>query len=337
MTNATAPNLETPKIVNGLADAVFPAMAMLAGMKLDLFTPLKDGPLTTGEIAGEIGVPPRQLGPLLYALVEASLLTVANDRFSNTGEAARFLIKCAPEYVGAKHLSFSRQWSGLLHTADSITSDSPQARLDFSAMSPEELESFYSGSYATALAAGKSLAARYDFSSYRNLVDVAGGAGGLAIAIAEACTNIQATVIDLPSTVPLTQQYVEAAGASQRVSVQAGNVTEVPFSGSYDVAVLRNFIQVLSADHAQRALLHVNQSLQHGGALFIMGTILDDTRLSPSYAVKSNLSYLNIYDQGRAYTGGEYREWLAAAGFVGFERVVGQDGTSIIKARKQAT
>ena len=264
-------------------------------------------------------------------------MTLENDRFSNTGEAARFLVKCAPEYVGAKHLSFSRQWSGLLHTADSITSDSPQARLDFSAMSPEELESFYSGSYATALAAGKSLAARYDFSSYRSLADVAGGAGGLAIAIAEASTNIQATVIDLPSTVPLTQQYVEAAGASQRVSVQAGNVTEGPFSGSYDVAVLRNFIQVLSADHAKRALRHVYQSLQHGGALFIMGTILDDTRLSPSYAVKSNLSYLNIYDQGRAYTEGEYREWLADAGFVGFERVVVQDGTSIIKARKQAT
>lgn len=334
MSSTTTVRPETPEIVNGLADAVFPAMAMLAGMKLDLFTPLKNGPLTTEEIAGEVGVPPRQLGPLLYALVEANLLTVENDRFSNTDETARFLVKCAPEYVGPKHLAFSRQWSGLLKTADSIASDGPQARLDFSAMSPEELESFYSGSYAAALSVGKDLAAQYDFSSYRSLVDVAGGSGGVAVGITESCPNIQATVIDLPSTIPHTRKYLDAIGGSGRVGVQAANVVEGRYPGSYDVAVLRNIIQVLSADHAQLALRHVNQSMEPGGTLFILGTILDDSRLAPSYAVKSNLFYLNIYDEGRAYTEGEYRYWLEEAGFVGFERVVVQDGTSIIKARK---
>ena len=184
------------------------------------------------------------------------------------------------------------------------------------------------------MAAGKSLVARYDFSPYRSLVDVAGGSGGLAIAITEARANIQATVVDLPSTVPLTRQYVEAAGASQRVEVKAGNVVEAPFSGSYDVAVLRSFIQVLSVDHAKRALRQVSHSMEPGGTLFILGTILDDSRLGPSYAVSSNLHYLNIYDEGRAYTEGEYRAWLEEAGFVVLERVVIPDGTSIIKARK---
>ena len=60
MTRATAVR---PEIIDGLADAVFPAMAMLAGMKLDLFTPLSSCPLTTEELASKIGVPPRQLGP----------------------------------------------------------------------------------------------------------------------------------------------------------------------------------------------------------------------------------------------------------------------------------
>ena len=69
-----------PDTIDSLADAVFPAMAMLAGMKLDVFSPLKNGPLTAGEIAAEIGVPPRQLGPLLYALVEANLLVVETER-----------------------------------------------------------------------------------------------------------------------------------------------------------------------------------------------------------------------------------------------------------------
>ena len=246
-----------PETINALADAVYPAMAMLAGMKLDLFTPLRNGLLTTEEIAGELGLPPRQLGQLLYALVDAGLMTVTDGRFSNCDEAARFLVKGAQDYYGSRHLNFSLKWSALLKTADSVISDGPQARLDFSAMSAGELEDFYSGSYVTALSAGKGLAARYDFSSCRNLVDVAGGSGGLSVGITESYPNIQATVVDFPSTVPITRQYVQAAGASHRVGAQAGNVVESTFLGSYDVAILSNFIQVLSEDQARDALRHV--------------------------------------------------------------------------------
>ncbi len=321
-------------IIHSLADGVFAAMAMLAGMKLDVFTQLNNGPMTTQEIADEIEVPLRQLGPLLYALVESGLLLVENDRFSNTGEAARFLVKGSPGYVGEIPQTWSRRWAGLVKLANSIKSDSPQARVEFSTMSPEELENSYSGSYAAARAAGNGLVERYDFSAYRRLVDVAGGSGGVAIGITDSCPNIQATVVDLPSTIIQTRKFLDAAGASDRVGVHAANVVEGPFPGSYDVAVLSNFIQVLSADHARSALRHVNQSLEPGGTLFILGTILDDSRLAPSHAVKSNLNFLNVYDEGRAYTEGEYRAWLEEAGFVVLERVVVPNGTSIIKARK---
>ena len=323
-----------PETIDSLADAVFPAMAMLAGMKLDVFTPLKDGPLSTEDVATQIGVPSRQLGPLLYALVEADLLLVEDDRFSNTEEAETFLVKGNPGYVGARHLSFSRQWTGLVKTADSIKNNGPQARLDFSTMSAEELENFYSGSIANARSTGRGLAERYDFTDYRRLVDVAGGSGGAAVGIAESCPAIQATVVDLPSTTPHTQKYLDTTEISDRVSVCATNVVEGPIPGSYDVAIMKSIIQVLSADDSKKALRNVNQAMEPGGTLFILGTILDDSRLAPSYAVSSNLSYLNIYDEGRAYTEGEYRAWLQEAGFEFLERIVVEDGTSIIKARK---
>jgi ubiquinone/menaquinone biosynthesis C-methylase UbiE len=323
-----------PETINSLADAVFPAMAMLAGMKLDLFTPLNNGPLKTEEIAAEIGVPARQLGPLLYALVDAGLLVVENDRFSNTEEADKFLVKGNPGYVGARHLTFSRQWTGLVKTADSIKHDGPQARLDFSTMLPEELENFYSEGIANARAAGRGLAERYDFTEYRRLVDVAGGSGGAAVAIAESCPAIQATVVDLPSTIPHAQKFIDTTEVSGRVGVKAANVVEGSLPGTYDVAVMKNIIQVLSADHSKKALRHVCQSLEPGGTLFILGTILDDSRLGPSFAVNFNLNFLNIYDEGRSYTEGEYRAWLEEAGFEYLERVVVPDGTSIIKARR---
>ncbi len=42
--------IETPRseTIDKLASAVYPSFAMLAGMQLDLFTPLKDGPMSAG-------------------------------------------------------------------------------------------------------------------------------------------------------------------------------------------------------------------------------------------------------------------------------------------------
>ena len=63
-----------PDTINKLRSAANGAFAMLAGMQLDVFTPMKDGPLTAEQIAATIGVGPSRLRLLLYVLVTAGLL-----------------------------------------------------------------------------------------------------------------------------------------------------------------------------------------------------------------------------------------------------------------------
>jgi hypothetical protein len=76
------------------AYAVYPPMAMLAGMQLDVFTPLKDGPMTATALANALDVRPEKLRPLLYALVHAELLLkFEGDRFANTPEADAYLVR----------------------------------------------------------------------------------------------------------------------------------------------------------------------------------------------------------------------------------------------------
>jgi Dimerisation domain len=95
--------------------AIYPAMAMLAGMQLDVFTPLKDGPLSSIEIAEAINVNSAKLVPLLYALVAADLLIVQDDRFSNTPEADAYLVKGRPTYIaGSRQLFYADIWQALL-------------------------------------------------------------------------------------------------------------------------------------------------------------------------------------------------------------------------------
>lgn len=318
-----------------ILQSVYPPFAMIAGMQLDLFTPLKDNPMTAEQIAGVLGVRSAKLGPLLYALVAARLLDVEGELFVNTDVANRFLVRGGPACMVDCHELHSDLWKAVLKTAESIRTGVPQAKYDYSTMSKDELEQFFRGEHPEALAAGRDLVARYDCSSYHTLLDVGGGSGGLAIAVTEAYPHIKATVVDLPTVTPIAVRFIEEANASDRVQVVAADMLRDSLPGSYDIAALFSLIQTLSPDNARRMIENVSKLVNPGGAIFIGGSgIIDDSRTSPPEKVGLNLVFINLYDDGQAYTEQEHRNWLTEANFGDFQRISLSEGRSIIAARK---
>lgn len=323
-----------PNTIEKLQWAVWPSIAMLAGMQLDIFTPLKDGPRNAEQVADAIGVSPTKIEPLLYTLVAGGLLTVEGNFFSNTEEANYFLVRGKPSYLGGRHELILQDWRAGLKTAESIRTGSPQAKRDFANMSKEQLEAVFRGSYPGALQRGRELVAMSDFSPHHSLIDIGGGSGGLAIAVTESCPHIRATVVDLPPVTPIAQRFVDEAGAAERVQVMAADIVSNAPMGSFDVAVLSSFIQVLSPDQARRALKNVHKVMNPGGVIYIRGYVLDNSRTSPPDIVMRNLFFLNVFDHGQAYTEQEHRNWLTEASFEGFERAALPDGFSLVMARK---
>ena len=323
-----------PVNIEELEWAVWPSFAMLAGIRLDLFTSLKDSALSAEQIAEQLSVRADKLKPLLCALAATGLLRVENGLFSNSSEANRFLVRGLPAYRGGKHEVLLNNWQAGLRTAESIRTATPQTKLDFSGASTAELETFYRSNHAQALRRGRELAATYDLSAHRSLLDVGGGSGGLAIAVAEMHPHIQATVAELPTLAPITRRIIEEAGAIERVQVLSIDVLNESLTGAFDAAVFSSFIQVISRDQARHALRNVGKVITPGGAIYIRGDIVDDSGVSPLGSVMRNLVYLNIYDEGQAYTEREHREWLKEAGFEDFERKILPDGFSLVRARK---
>ena len=322
------------KTIQKLVD-VYPSFALLAGMQLDLFTPLEAGPMPPEQIANAIGVSIKKLKPLLYALVAAELLTVEGDCFANTDEANHFLVRGSPSYMGGVHPLYADLWSAALQTAKSIRTGQPQAKHDYTQMSREALETFYQGLHPGALATGAALVKNYGLSSRRRLLDVGGGSGGVAIAAVKACPHIRAAVADVSNVTPITQRFVMEAGVSDRVEVITANVVEAPLHELFDAVVLKSFIQVLSPSDAQRALKNINATMAPGGVIYILGIgILDNSRISPRGAAITNTIFINIYDEGQAYTEDEYHDWITTAGFVNFKRDTLPDGLGIITAQK---
>jgi len=321
--------------IEKIATSVYPPFALLAGMQLDLFTPLKDGPMNAEQIASTLNVGSAKLKPLLYALVVAGFLNVEGEFFSNTDAANRFLVKGIPSCVVDIHELLSTMWNAALKTAESIRTGVPQSKLNYSDMSQDELRQFFCGEHPYTVEYGRDLVERYDFSSYRTLLDVGGGSGGLAIAVTEARPHIQATVVDLPKVTPVTQHYIDEAGAGNRVKVVTADVVRDPLPGSYDAAVMTAFIQVLSPDDACCAIKNISKVMNPGGEIYIRGYgIIDNSRTSPKKLVGFNLVYINVYDEGQAYTEQEHKNWLEDAGFRSFRRNILADGSSIITAKK---
>jgi SAM-dependent methyltransferase len=318
-----------PQKVTDLLDGVYPAFAMLAGLQLDVFTPLSQRPLTAQQLAEELQVGSVRLARLLFALAQAGLLDWDGACFSATTESAVYLNRKHARYMAGLADFFAYVWRDVVpNTATTIRHGHPQARHDFNDMTPSEIEHFLQVLHPGTVAAGHLLADQHDFSHYHKLLDVGGGSGGLALALAERNPQLQTAVLELPLVAPITRQFLQSANS--RVQLLAADFVRDEIPGSYDVLVMKSFTQILGETTVPQALQKAFALLEPGGDLYIQAAILDDDRTTPAWTVQFDLVLLNLYEDGRAYTESKYRHWLAAAGFVRIER----PDQSLIIARK---
>jgi hypothetical protein len=325
-----------PETIQKLQAGVAPALAMLAGMQLEVFTPLAEGPLTAADIAARLGVAEDRLSRLLYALVTAGLLESHDGRFANTPETAAFLVKGRPGYIGDTHELWGQLWHADLGTANSIRSGRPAALHDFAAAGDAEMAAMLRGMHPSTIAAGRDLMQRFDFSGYRSLVDVGGGTGGLAAALCEANPALRATLFDLPRTAALAEPILRATPGGDRVTIEPGDILAASPSGTHDAAIIRALVQVLGPDEARRAVVNATAAIRPGGHIYIVGGgMLDDDRLGPRAAVFWSVTFMNIYNAGASYTEAEHKAWLTESGCGDAQRLTLPAGGGIIRATKQ--
>lgn len=326
-----------PETVERLRAAADQAHAMMAGAQLRIFTHLADGPRTSGELAGRLGVAEDRLARLLYALVATGLLEVHDGRFGNAPEAAAFLVKGRPDYVGGYcEEMLSKLWHADLRTAESIRSGRPAALHDFTDVSDEEMRVMITGMHPNTVAIGRALARRFDFSNCRSVVDIGGGSGGLAAALCEAYPDLRGTLFDLPRTCALAAPMLRDCPGGDRVAVEAGDILAAPPREMHDAAVMKSVVQVFGPSDAARAIDNAAASVRAGGAIYVVvGVgIVDDNRTGPPYPVFRNLTLMNMYPAGAAYTEGQHIAWLSAAGCGDAERVNLPTDTDVLRATK---
>ncbi len=329
------------RTVETLVTQAYGAFALLAGMELDVFTPLSDGPLTADELAHTLGdgapVDAGRLHRLCRVLAGYGLLTAeAGGRFALTTEAAKTLVKGVPGYRGAAASAYAEGWRACLETSRSIRAHAPAAPLDFAEGSPERTMAVLRGLAPQAVAGGKALLKHLDFSTIRRVIDIAGGSGALAVTLRTAHPQIDATVVELPEVIePARQLLLEQPGGDQ-IRLIAGDGIHGPLPTGYDLAVMRCFLQLFGPDDILKALKTAHAALANTGQLAVIGYCLTDDEHGPALALGADLLFLNYYEAGAAYRLADYRAWLTASGFGDPRLTLLGGGMSLLTAKRLA-
>jgi 2-polyprenyl-3-methyl-5-hydroxy-6-metoxy-1,4-benzoquinol methylase len=167
-------------------------------------------------------------------------------------------------------------------------------------------------SHSAAAAVG--VAVNGDFSDVARLLDVGGGSGCFAIAIAERHSLMRCTVMDLDAMCEVATHAVAKANVAGRVDTRAIDMFREPWPADYDAILLSNVLHDWSDEVAQALVDKAFAALPLGGRIYLHEMLLDDHGIGPRTTAAFSVQML-VGTQGRQYSFPELERMLERSGF----------------------
>src|SRR5262249_38717624 len=144
---------------------------------------------------------------------------------------------------------------------------------DWLAEHPDEASLFSETMVGFHAAEPPAVAAGYDFSGLRTIVDVGGATGNLLAAILGRHRGSRGILYDLPHVVRDAPALLQARGVADRVTIEAGSFFEsVPGGG--DAYLLSHIIHDWPEDKCLTILGNVRRAMQPAGRVLIIEMVL---------------------------------------------------------------
>jgi 2-polyprenyl-3-methyl-5-hydroxy-6-metoxy-1,4-benzoquinol methylase len=147
------------------------------------------------------------------------------------------------------------------------------------------------------------------------VLDIAAGHGRFGIRLLEGDPQAHVTAVDWPDVLELALHNARLAGVDARYRLLPGSVFDVQLDGIYDTVLLPNFLHHFNRAEIVELLRRMRGALRPGGRVFVLEYLPDASRVKPAAAAWFATSMLVTTPEGDAYTADEYREMLGEAGF----------------------
>lgn len=295
---------------------------LMSAVELGVFAALVPGPLDLDGLIARTGLHRRAARDFLDTLVSLGLLDRADDRYSNTPLSSAFLDPARPMYLGkmadlCNHHLYA-DWGSLTEALTTGRRQRPTVSPTraYTEIYPvgAEARTFAEAMTGASLPLSLEIAKRLPWGTYRDFADVGCAQGGVTVEVARANPHLRGIGVDLAPVQGCFEEYVAAAGLSNRLRFQAGDIFADPIP-SVDVVILGHMLHGLDLAGKQRLLLKAHAALPVGGMLVVFDMMIDDDRRRNTIGLLMSLNMLLETDGGFDYTGAECLGWVREAGF----------------------
>jgi SAM-dependent methyltransferase len=293
--------------------AFWQSRIILTGAELDVFTALDGAPRASAGLADALGCDVRGMEHLLNALAALGLLDKQGEVFHLSATGALFSAR-HPETVLPMLLHFNGLWRNWSRLSEVVRTGKP-GRPETARPDEAARRAFIGAMHAIGRGLAVEIAAAFDASGHRRLLDIGGASGSYTIAFLHKNPRMEAVLFDLPPVIPMAAERLQAEGLQARARLVAGDFNTDELPAGCDLALLSAIIH--QNDQAQNIALYgkVFRALAPGGTLLIRDHIMDGARTTPVGGALFAVNMLVNTPGGTSYTFEEIEKGLRTAGF----------------------
>ncbi len=305
----------------------------------DFFSWLGDQPATLGAICAHFEIQPRPADVMMTLFTAMKLVTPAGGCFHLTLRAREHLTKSspwnlAPYYASMKERPQTLDMLKVLRTGKPANWGSYDAQAWAQAMErPDFAASFTAAMDCRGVLLGPALARKVDLSASTALLDVAGGSGIYACALAVQHPHLRVAVFEKPPVDGIARHAIARQGCSERVSVIAGDMFADPWPAGFDVHLISNVLHDWAEPTVRELLAKSHAALPAAGLLLIHDAFINTEKTGPLHVAEYSALLMQI-TEGKCYSLGELGSFLKDAGFEWIEHQTTAVARGFILARR---
>jgi SAM-dependent methyltransferase len=318
----TAPHAVTPERFFNAVNAYQQTAAIKAAIELEIFTAIAEGNTTAAAIAKRCGAAERGVRILCDFLTILGFLTKDGAKYALAPDAALFLDKRSPAYVGG-----AIEFLLTAHIREGHERLTEAVRLGGTAMGRGTLEPENPDwvKFAKAMMPLMHRPAELVAAELRKggeahkVLDIAASHGIFGIAVAKQNPDAQIYGADWKNVLEAANRNAQAMGVGDRYHLIPGSAFESDFGGDYDVVLVPNFLHHFDAPTCTSFMRKVHGALAPGGRAAIVEFVPNADRVTPPSAAAFSMTMLSSTPSGDAYTFAEIESIAKGAGFAQVE------------------
>lgn len=313
--------IESAEDLSSIAFGFMGSKALFAGLHVDIFSLLSEGPRAASDLAEAANIPVHRIVILTTALASLGLLIIHDDKTIENSPAAHNFLSRQSKYDFGDYLRYQidqQMYPFLLQLnavmKGNLAEDAIASYRHW--MTDEEQASVYSESqHAGSLGPGRTLARRVDLSDAETLLDVGGGTGAMTISLCNAYENLHSTIIDFPNVAEIGWRFVSEADLVERVRYIPGNAIEVQWPVNQDAVLMSYLMSGVPGDDVEGLLRKAFEVLSPGGKLMVHDFMVEEDRRGPALAALWQLQHMAFTPDARSLSVGWLTETGKAIGF----------------------